>query len=107
MVLYVGEAVRIRASAVDPETLQPLDPPPMAASVDFWGPGKNPRTDPEVRGAPDIGNRTMTYRELEGDFILFESTEGAQWSAGKWTYRVRIEGQTYQNWEYGTFTLKV
>lgn len=106
MALYVGEAVRIRALAVDPETDQPLDPPPLQAFVEFWGPGRNPVRDESVRDSPDIDDQLMTYRAETNDFILFQLTEGDPWEPGKWTYRVTIVGSTYRNWEYGTFSLK-
>lgn len=105
MALYVGEAVRIRATAVDPETGTPL-PAPIAATVDFWAPGKNPVKDPAVRDAPDVPAQAMTHRPDAGDFVLFQGTAGAPWVAGKWTYRVTVVGEAFSNWEYATFVLK-
>lgn len=106
MVLYVGEAVRIRVSALDPETNLVLDPPPTSAKVDFWAPGRNPIRDPAVRATPDVPNAAMTYRATEGDFVLFQPTSGTPWTAGKWTYQVTVVGSSYSNWEYATFVLK-
>ena len=106
MALYVGEAVRIRASAVDPETKVALDPPPTEAFVDFWLPGKTPQRDPEQRAAPDLTAVQMTYREATADFVLYQDTEGDLWVPGKWTYRVTVVGTSYRNWEYSTFALK-
>lgn len=106
MALYVGEAVRIRASAVDPETGLPLDPAPVQALVDFWAPGRVPTKDELVRQEPDIAGKVMTQRPETQDFILIQHTKGAPWVAGKWTYRVTVVGHSYDNWEYGTFSLK-
>jgi hypothetical protein len=106
MALYVGEAVRIRASAVDPETKAPLDPPPTSAKVDFWAPGKNPAKDATVRSAPDVPNKPMEYRSATGDYVLYQETSGDPWVAGKWAYRVTIVGESYTNWEFGSFVLK-
>lgn len=107
MALYVGEAVRIRASALDPETLQPLDPRPNSARVDFWGPDRNPVRDPTLRNDPDVGPVAMSYRPEENDFIAFVSTGGAvPWEPGKWSYRVTVIGDAYENFEFGTFKLK-
>lgn len=106
MVLYVGEAVKIRASAVDPETEVPLDPAPTGAVVAFWAPGRNPVRDPSVRDTPDLADQAMVYRVEEQDFIHFQDTSGAAWTAGKWTFRVTVQGTTYTNWEYSTFSLK-
>ena len=106
MALYVGEAVRIRATAVDPETSLALDPPPLSAKVDFWLPGRNPIKDELVRASPDASDRAMTYRTATGDFVLFQETAGSPWIAGKWTYKVTITGTSYLNWEFGTFVLK-
>lgn len=105
MALYVGEAVRIRASAVDPETGLPLNPAPTAA-VDFWAPGKSPLRDAADRANPDLIGQGMSYRTATSDFILFQATTGPIWIPGKWTYRVTVTGAAYSNWEYGTFILK-
>lgn len=106
MVLYVGEAVRIRVSALDPETGLSLDPPPTSASIDFWAPGRNPIRDPAVRGTPDVPHVAMTFRSTTDDYVLFQPTSGSPWVAGKWTYRVTVVGASYSNWEYATFVLK-
>lgn len=106
MVLYVGEAVRIRVSALDPETGNPLDPPPTSAKVDFWAPGRNPIRDASVRGTPDVPNVAMAYRTATTDYVVFQPTSGNPWVAGKWTYRVTVVGNSYSNWEYATFVLK-
>lgn len=104
MALYLGEAVRLRATATDPETGLPLTP--TGASVDFWAPGKNPIKDPDVRAFPDVGNQPMVWRPETQDFVLVASTTGPAWTAGKWTYRVTVQGEAFSNWEFSTFTLK-
>lgn len=104
---YVGEAVRIRVTATDPETGVALVPAPTSASIDFWRPGRNPIRDLEVRSTPDISNTEMAYRPATNDFVLFQSTAGDPWVAGKWTYRVTVSGDSFTNWEYATFVLKV
>jgi hypothetical protein len=104
--LYLGEAVRIKTSAVDPETKLALDPPPGEAFVDFWLPGKSPTKNAVERATPDLSNQAMTYRAATADFILFQATESALWVAGKWTYRVTVVGTSFRNWEYATFALK-
>lgn len=101
MALYLGEAVRIRAAATDPETKAPLDPPPTSAVVDFWAPGQNSRTD-----TPTISGVAMTYRADKQDFVLYQATSGTEWVVGKWTYKVTITGDAYTNWEYANFALK-
>lgn len=103
MVLYLGEAVKIVASASDPESGAPLDPPPSSAFVDFWGPGVNRRTE-----SPTISRVSMTYRTGTKDFVLVQNTApmvDPRWIAGKWTYRVTMVG-LFSNFEYATFTLK-
>lgn len=104
MALYVGEAVRIRASALDPETKEALDPPPSSARVDFWAPGKNPSRDPLVRPDPDQGPVSMAYIVEQQAFVTFVLTTG--WEPGRWSYRVTVVGDRYENWEFGTFKLK-
>lgn len=101
MALYLGEAVRIRASATDPESGAALDPPPTSAAVDFWAPGVD-RKEAE----PTIPGVAMTYRTEQNDFVLFQATAGPSWTVGKWTYRVTVQGEAFSNWEYGTFALK-
>lgn len=105
MALYVGEAVRIRASAVDPETKTPLALP-LTATVDFWKPGRNPVKDETVRDSPDVPGQTMTHRPETGDFVLFQATSAEVWEPGKWTYKVTVVGDTFSNWEFATFVLK-
>lgn len=101
MALYLGEAVRIKAKATDPETGLALDPAPISATVDFWAPGLDKKVDP-----PTVADVAMTYRSGSEDFILFQSTDGAPWVAGKWNYKVTVTGALYTNWEYANFTLK-
>lgn len=101
MTLYLGEAVRILAVPTDPETGLPLNPPPTGATVDFWAPGLDRKVD-----APTISAVPMTFRSATGDFILFQDTAGANWVLGKWVYRVTVQGATFRNFEYASFSLK-
>lgn len=101
MALFLGEAVRIKAKATDPETGEALDPPPTSATVDFWAPGLDRKVDP-----PTIAAQAMTYRPATDDFILFQPTYGSPWVTGKWTYKVTMTGSVYVNWEFSNFTLK-
>ena len=101
MALFLGEAVRIKAKATDPETGEALDPAPTSAVVDFWAPGLDRKVDD-----PTIEGVTMTYRPTTDDFILYQSTDGAPWVIGKWTYKVTMTGAVFVNWEYSNFTLK-
>lgn len=119
MALYAGEAVRVRAQIMDPDTDAPFvvaegDPNPTA-TLELWAPGKNPAKDPAVRPDPDHGPDDMDYRPEESDFVLFVHTRGAgmgpdptgdKWEPGKWSFRVRVTGNVFTNWEYGTFTLR-
>lgn len=107
MALYVGEAVRISAEALDPDGRSPLDPPPLSAHVEFWAPGRNPVRDPDVRGTPDVAAQPLTRDDVTGVWALYQSTDGAPWVAGKWTYRVTVVGSAYENWEYASFSLKL
>lgn len=102
MALFLGEAVRIKAKATDPETGLSLDPAPSTATVDFWAPGLDRKVDD-----PTIAAVPMTYRSVTDDFILYQPTQGGSWAAGKWHYRVTVTGDVYTNWEYSAFTLKV
>lgn len=106
MALYVGEAVRIRASALDPETREPLTPRPISAHVHFYHPDKNPARDPEVRDDSDFGPIEMGWREATQDFAVFVSTDGSGWVPGRWSYRVTVQGNAYENFEFGTFRLR-
>lgn len=119
MALYAGEAVRIRAEVIDPDTDATLvvaeGEANPSATIKLWAPGRNPARDPSVRATPDHGPNPMTYREAEGDFIVFVHTRGTgisqdpmgdKWEHGKWSFRVEVTGNVFTNWEYGTFTLK-
>ena len=83
MVLYAGEAVRVRAEVLDPDTGAPLvlreDDPIPTATIKLWGPGKNPARDPTIRNSPDHGPRWMTYRTEHRDFVIFIHTREGSW----------------------------
>lgn len=102
MALYLGEAVRIRATATDPDTGSLLDPPPTSAHVDFWAPGVDRKTN-----APTISGQAMSYRSAENDFVLYQDTQGTPWVAGKWVYRVTVVGDSFSNFEYDSFRLSI
>ena len=119
MVLYAGEAVRVRAVVSDLDTDGPLvipqGEPAPTAELTIWKPGDNPIKDPAIRDTPEHGPASMTWRPAESDFIIFVHTRGAdvtpdpagaKWEPGRWTFRVKVEGNAFTNWEYGTFTLK-
>ena len=125
MALYAGEAVRVRAQITDPDTGSPFvvadgdhDP---TATLALWAPGRNPVKDTEIRngavGTPEGPDHDgeMVYRPETSDFIVFVHTRGAgidsapdgqKWEPGKWTFRVRVTGNVFTNWEYGSFALK-
>jgi hypothetical protein len=99
--IYVGEAITIKADAVNPSTGQPISD--ATAVAEFYAPGKDPKNIPEDR-TTDKPNVTLTYDFLQNAYVGFVSTEN--WESGKWSYRVRITGALYDSWEYGAFTLK-
>ena len=119
MALYAGEAVRVRAEIIDPDTDQTFvvaeGESNPSATIKLWAPGKNPVKDPGIRDSPDHGPDNMDYRESVGDFIVFVHTRGSgispdptgeKWEPGKWSFRVEVTGNVFTNWEYGTFTLR-
>lgn len=75
MVLYAGEAVRVRAEVLDPDTGKALvldeDDPVPVATVKLWGPGRNPARNPDVRSSPDYGPKGMSYRPDYRDYVIF------------------------------------
>lgn len=111
MVLYVGEAVTIVASAVDPlrGDANIVD---ATAVVDFYAPGKDPKGNPDDR-SPDKPPVGMSYvadavvklgsSAVTGAYVGYVDTAG--WEPGKWSYKVTLSG-TYESWEYGSFTLR-
>ncbi len=107
MPLFAGEAVRIRAQAIDPVTKKPLVPAPNRAEVAFWSPTQgDPSRNPGIRSTPAVGPVEMTYRSTENDFVAHQSTGGATpWQPGRWFYRVTIFGDSYLNFEFGSFRL--
>lgn len=118
MALYAGEAVRVRAQVIDPDTEATLvladGEPAPTATIDLWSPGNDPARDTDRRSNPTHSG-SMTYRAEKGDFIAYVSTEGdgidesatpgTPWEAGRWFYRVSVTGQAFTNWEYGNFRL--
>lgn len=106
MTLYVGEALRITSKALDPVTEEPLNPQPDSGAVDFWAPGKNPRTDETVRDAPDVANVALVHDTATNEWTATVSTNTAVWAPGRWSYRITFTGVGGQNWEYGTLRLR-
>lgn len=101
MVLYVGEAVTIKATATDPlRNNQPI--PDATAVVDFYAPGKDPKGTPGDR-TTDKPQVTLSYDAELGVYLGYVSTVG--WEPGKWSFKVTLSG-SYDSWEYSTFTLK-
>lgn len=111
MTIFVGEAVTIVGSATDPLKADE-NITDATAVADFYGPGKDPKGNPEDR-TTDKQQVTLTYdaevvvklgqSTVTGAYVGFADTTG--WAPGKWTYKVTLSG-SYDSWEYGTFTLK-
>lgn len=96
----------IKCDARDPFTAAQLTDDDYVATADFYTPGKAPKTDLVDRADPDVANVPMSYDATVGSWILHQSTAGGPWIAGKWSYRVTVIGGDYDNFEFGTFTLK-
>lgn len=101
MAIYVGEAITIKASALNPATGLPITD--ASAVAEFYAPGKDPKNNPADRQT-DRPDATLTYDPIQEAYVGFVSTDS--WESGKWSYRVRITGPLYDSWEYGAFTLK-
>lgn len=113
MTSYTGETVGIKCDARDPFTGAHLTNASYVATVDFYTPVKAPKTNLTDRAAPDVADISMTYDATVankdgtlGAWILYQSTLGAPWIPGKWSYRVTVIGGNYDNFEFGAFTLK-
>lgn len=101
MAIYVGEAVAIRAQATHPFTKDQITD--LTGSVDVYDPSKDPKASPTDRSAPNA-TATMTYDAASEGYVAFVLTTG--FVPGKWTYRVHLTGGGFDNFEFGTFTLK-
>lgn len=99
MAIYLSETIRVTAVPRDPDSLDPLDPLPSRAYVDFWAPGVDRRIQ-----APTIANLEMTRDEAGQRFFLDVTTDTQEWRAGNWVYRVTA-ADTYRSIEYGQFTI--
>lgn len=116
MASFLGESVGVKADPRDPFTGAKLTAAGgYEAYVDFFAPGKAPKTVPADRVAPDVANVAMTYNATivnekdssVGAWVLYQPTEGAPWVAGKWWFRVTVTSSSYDNWEYSSFVLRV
>lgn len=92
---HVGETIRLRAKATDPETLAVLTP--TSAVVEWWGPGVD-----RTASLPAVTSN-MGWRVTEQDFVLYQATDG--WPPGRWTYKVSVTGTQYTNVSVGAITL--
>jgi hypothetical protein len=104
--IFVGEAITVVCAAVNP--LTGLVIADANGQVEFYGPGKQPKTVPGDRVA-DQGPVAVTFNATVankdgtvGAYVAYVDTTG--WAAGKWSYRVTLTG-SYNTWEYGSFTL--
>lgn len=109
MTLYVGDTVAIKVDLLDPFTKEALTG--YTVTLDLYAPGKSPKTDPSVRGTPDVANVGAAYdSSVEnsagglGAYVGYVDTTGL--AAGTWSYRVTAAGIVYHDTEYGTFRLK-
>lgn len=101
MALYIGEAVAIRAVATNPFTEEELTG--LTGTVETFNPTKDPKNVPGDRTTPHA-THAMTYDANAGGYVAYVPTTG--YVAGKWSYRVHLTGGAYDNWEYGSFSLK-
>jgi len=109
MTLYVGDTVAIKVDLLDPFTKEALTG--YTVTLDLYAPGRNPKTDPSVRGTPDVAGVNAAYdASIEnsagglGAYVGYVATTALE--EGKWSYRVTATGSTYHDTEYGTFRLK-
>ena len=100
---YLGEAVAVRASARHPFTEEVV--PDLSGHVDFFAPGKNPQRNPNDR-TPDVSNIPVSFDEEIEAYVAYVLTDGSPWEPGRWSYRVKLEGDNWKNWEYGNFQLR-
>ena len=106
MAIYVGEAVTVLCTAIDPTTGLAIST--ADAEVEFYAPPKNPPKVPADRTS-DHGPFAMTWTpdvvnkdESLGAYVVFADTTG--WLPGKWFYKTTLSG-AFESWEYANFTL--
>lgn len=99
MASYVGETVAVTSTAVDPVTSESMTN--LLGEVEFYAPGKNPKTVVTDRVADHTVAATWDpERQL---YVAYADTTG--WPAGRWSYKFRLFGDK-NSWEYGSLTLK-
>ena len=108
MALYVGDTVGVKVDLTDPFTGEALTG--YTVTLDLYGPGKNPKTDPSVRGTPDVADVEAIFDATVensagtlGTYIAFVDTDN--FTSGTWSFRATASGPVYQDPEYGTFRL--
>lgn len=108
MTLFVGDTVAIKVDLLDPFSGAPLTG--YTVTLDLYAPPKNPKSDPSVRGTPDVSGITAAYDATVensagtlGAYVAYVATTSL--AAGKWWYRVTANGSTYHDTEYGNFRL--
>lgn len=99
--LYVGEDISCLVSATDPTDngVAIID---LDCDVEFFVPGKNPKSVPADRTDPDH-TASLAYQSERAGYYGLVSTVG--WVDGTWSYRVVLSG-TRTNWAFGTFKIK-
>lgn len=108
MALYVGDTVAVRVDLLDPFTNEALTG--YTVTLDLYAPGKAPKTDPSVRGTPDVAGVVAFYDATVensagslGTYIGYVDTDSFE--SGTWSFRATASGPVYQDTEYGTFRL--
>lgn len=107
MAIYVGEVIAVRAKATHPFTKDPITD--LTGEVHFYEPSKDPKGSPTDRAAPDRGPFALSYDAASEGYVAFAPTTDAtlgDWVPGKWSFRVKLAGGTYNNFEFGTVTVK-
>ena len=99
--LYVGEDISCLVSATDP-TNSSAEIVDLDCNVEFFAPGKQPKSVPADRIAPDH-TESLSYDSGRSGYYGLVSTAG--WADGTWSFRVVLSG-TRTNWAFGTFRIK-
>lgn len=108
MGLFVGDVVAVRVDLLDPFSNAPLTG--YTVTLDLYAPPKTPKSDPAVRGTPDVSGVNATYQAgVEnsagslGAYVAYVDTTG--FVSGTWAFRATASGPTYHDTDYGTFRL--
>jgi hypothetical protein len=100
MTIYAGTTIDLRVRGTDGRTQKIITG--VSCIINLYGPGKNPRDNPEDREYPDYSVST-DWDPDSRYYVRSLSTKG--WTPGTWWMQGVLSGGAYDAFEFESFTL--